>query len=88
MSIAKNYAVVLYEGAVEELGQIVAPWIKREEMGSYILAKKIESNGAYFQLWIENTWPDGTTSEMELQLPHQFIKAVLYAADIKRLGFL
>lgn len=88
MSVPKNYAVVLYEGAVEELGRIISLWIKRGEMGSYILAKKIDPNGPYFHLSIENTWPDGTMSEMELQLPHRFIKAVLYAADIKRLGFL
>lgn len=88
MSASKNYSVVLYEAAAEELDPIVATWIKRGDMGSYILATKIDPNGPYFHLWLENTWPDATKSELELQLPHQFIKAVLYAADIKRLGFL
>ena len=88
MSSSKVYAVVLFDQAAEELGQLVTLWLKRSAIGCYIYAKKIDPNGHYFHMWLEDAAPDGSTLEMELQLPHQFVKAVFYAADVKRIGFL
>lgn len=87
MATSKVYAVVLFEPAVAELGKLIAVWVKSSEIGSYIYAKKIDPNGPYFHMWLENTAPDGVTREMELQIPHGFVKAVFYAADVKSLGF-
>ena len=87
MSGSKVYAVVLFDGAADELGNLAALWLRRSDVGCYIYAKKIDPNGPYFQMWLENSAPDGSNLEMELQLPHQFVKAVFYAADVKRLGF-
>lgn len=87
MSASKVYAVVLFDQAAEELGQIAALWLNRAELGCYIYAKKIDPNGSYFHMWLEHVAPDGSTIETELQLPHQFVKAVFYAADMKRVGF-
>ncbi|WP_130301016.1 MULTISPECIES: hypothetical protein [unclassified Duganella] len=88
MSNSKVYAVVLFEAAAEELGSLVALWLKRNDMGSYLYAKKIDPNGPYFHMVLENTTPDGTALEMEFQIPHGFIKAIFHAADRKSLGFL
>ncbi len=87
MSATKVYAVVLYDQAVEELGNLVALWLKRSDMGSYIYAKKVDPNGPFFHMLLEHTAPDGVTREMELQIPHGFVKAIFYAADVKSIGF-
>lgn len=43
--------------------------------------------GNYFQMVLEHVGVDGTRSETELQIPHQFVKAILCAADLKTIGF-
>lgn len=88
MSIKKVYAVVLYDQATEELGKLISSWLKRSDIGSYIYAKTIEPNGAYFRMTIEDKTINGEVVEFELQLPHPFIKAVFYSADVKKIGFL
>ena len=88
MSKSKVYAVSLFENAAQELGLLLAKWLKKDEMGCYIYAKKIEPNGAYFHMTLENSMPDGSDHEVELQIPHAFVKAVFYSADKKALGFL
>lgn len=88
MSKSKVYAVVLFETAAEELGSLVAIWLKRSEMGSYLYAKKVDPDGPYFHMVLVNTDPDGMDQEMELQIPHAFVKAILHAADKRALGFL
>lgn len=87
MSGSKVYAVVLFDQAAEELGQLIALWLKRSDFGCYIYAKRIDPNGPYFHMWLDHVAPDGSTIETELQLPHHFLKAVFYAADVKRVGF-
>ena len=87
MSNSKVYAVVLYEQAADELGKLIVLWLKRGDLGCYIYAKKVEPNGPFFHMWLENKTPDNKTVELELQIPHNFIKAVFYAADIKSIGF-
>ena len=87
MSSSKVYAVVLFDGAAGELGSLVALWLRRSDIGCYIYAKKIDPNSPYFHMWLEDSAPDGSNLEIELQLPHRFVKAVFYAADVTRLGF-
>jgi hypothetical protein len=87
MSGSKVYAVVLYDQAAEELGRLVELWLKRGDMGCYLYAKKIDPNGPYFHMWLDHVGVDGRTFEAELQLPHQFVKAVFYSADVKHIGF-
>ena len=88
MSTKKVYAVVLYDQATEELGKLISLWLKRSDFGSYIYAKTIEPNGAYFRMIIEDKTFNGEVVEFELQLPHSFIKAVFYSSDVKKIGFL
>lgn len=87
MTTKKVYAVVLFDQAAEELGKLVHLWLKTNDMGSYIYAKTINPNGPYFHMLIENKNPGEEIAELELQIPHAFVKAVFYSADVKRLGF-
>ena len=83
----KVYGVVVYEQAAEELASFASLLLKRNGKFSYFYAKRIEPTGPYFHMFLENNNPDGSISEFELQIPHAFVKAVLYAADFKTVGF-
>lgn len=87
MSTKKVYAVVFYEQAVEQLGRIVALWLRQDEMGSYMYCKSIDPAGPYFRMILEFPVGEAPAQEMELQVPHAFIKCIFYAADFKRIGF-
>ncbi|MEN9659358.1 MAG: hypothetical protein RL571_2823 [Pseudomonadota bacterium] len=88
MSNSKTYAVVLTDHGAKELGILITAWIKKNEMGSYINAKAVDPNGPFFLMRLERLDPDGQTREMELQIPHIFIKAIFNAADMKSIGFI
>ena len=83
----KVYGVVVYEQAAEELAPFASLWLKRTGELSYFYAKRIDPAGPYFHMFLESPNPDGSISEFELQIPHTFVKAVLYAADFKGVGF-
>ena len=72
----------------DELGTLGSLFLRKGALGSYIYAKTVDPNGPYFHMLIEhkNVF-DGSVVEFELQLPHSCIKAVFYAADVTRLGF-
>lgn len=88
MSASKVYAVVLFDAAAKELGQLISLWVKKSDIGFYLYAKKVDPSGHFFHMWLENISPDGRPVETELQIPHQFVKAIFYAADKKSLGFI
>lgn len=79
----KVYAVVIHEAAADELASFATPWLKRTPKFSYFYAKSVDPNGMYFSMNLEAA----DLVPFELQIPHAFVKAVLYAADLKRLGF-
>jgi hypothetical protein len=43
----------------------------------------------YFHMTLEEVLPDadGKKNDIELQVPHRYVRAILYMADLKRLGF-
>lgn len=87
MGTDKVYAVVLFDWAAQELGKLVELWLRRSEMGCYVYAKEVDPNGTYLHMLIEDQGPDRMTREVELQIPHQFVKAIFNTADVTRIGF-
>ena len=83
----KVYAVSLFDAAAEELGPLIALWVRRNEMGSYIYCKAVDPTGPYLHMRLAVSHGDQGESEMEMQIPHSFVKAIFYAADIKQIGF-
>jgi hypothetical protein len=62
--------------------------MRRSNGVAYFNCKSIEPNAAYFHMVIQDTMPDGKVLDLELHIPHAFIRRVLYSADLKRLGFM
>lgn len=85
----KNYAVALRDGAAEELGPAFTTLLLHKTKDQYyFLACKIDPNGSYFHMTIAQDGPDGKPADMDIQIPHHYVKYVLSAADMKALGFL
>ena len=83
----KNYAVVLFEWAADELHPWANLWLHRQTGLSYFYSPRIEPNGPYFHMVLIDRPPAGNQIEFEMQIPHAFVKAVFNAADLKRIGF-
>jgi hypothetical protein len=81
------YAVVLQDFAAEQLAPVVTKLMKKAGSVSFFKATRVEPNGAYFLLVLEDKTPGGKDIEFELQIPHSAVLAVFYAADLKRMGF-
>jgi hypothetical protein len=74
-------------GAVE-LGGVLKLWLRQSEIfGPYVYCKSVDPNGPYFHMLIEDHYSDSQSVNFEVQVPHAFIKAILCASDLKRLGF-
>lgn len=84
---SKTYAVVLTEHGTEQLELILGQWLRRNELGAYINCKSIDPNGPYFLMKLPLKHPSVVDTAMEVQIPHGFIKCILYAEDVKQVGF-
>jgi hypothetical protein len=89
MSDRKMYAVLLVEGAAEDLGKSFSVFIRNRGEDSYIRAKSLDAEGNYLQVTVEQEVFPGSPVEIDLQIPHEFIKASVCGTDpeIKELGY-
>jgi len=88
-SSSKRYAVVLSKAGVSELGAFLSHLMKKSEGVSYFNCKTIDPNGPYFHMVVEDTTPDDADRlDFAIHIPHSFVIAVTYAADLKRIGFI
>lgn len=85
--MSKNYAVVLAEGAQEMFPAEFVHVIHASGGLCYFLAKEIEPNGSFFHMVLDAT-SSNIPVEMQLHIPHGYIRYVLAANDIKALGFI
>ena len=85
---AKRYGVLITEEGAAEIAPLVGHLLRKLGNSRYVNCKRINPDGLhYFHMTVEDKLPDGTLVEIELQVPHRFVRAVMYAADLKRLGF-
>jgi hypothetical protein len=89
MSDRKMYAVLLTDGAAEELGESFSVFLKSNGDDMYIRAKLMEAEGNYLHLTVDQQILPGNPVEVTLQIPHEFIKASVCAteAEINELGY-
>lgn len=85
----KAFIVVLMEEVAEELGSGFAMFIREHGDAAYLCAKAMELEENYCRLTLDQALPSGDKVEIELALPHAFIKATMGGAeaDIRSLGF-
>lgn len=81
------YAVLLFPQAVEALGDAIAPYLRTERFGPHLVGKRISSTGPYFELAFDGQSPDGRPVEIQMMLPHGFIRMVFSVQGEGRFGF-
>lgn len=85
----KAHVVVLVEDVTDELGNSFHRFIHEHDGDAYLCAKAIDADENYFHLTLDVSLPSGDKVEVELALPHAYIKATITSteADVKALGF-
>lgn len=81
------YAVLLFPQAVEALGDAIAPYLRSERFGPHLIGKRINSTGPYFELAFDGQNADGQPVEIQMMLPHGFIRMVFSVHGEGRFGF-
>jgi len=85
MATQKMISVVLQDAAASELKGVLGPWLRNNELvAAYVNCLSVDPNGTYFFMKLK---VPNTGQEMEVQIPHGYVKGILSAADLKKLGF-
>ena len=80
-------SVVLSEQGAVDLAGVLKLWLKDGKLfGPYVNCKSIDPNGPYFVMVIEEE-SGSDTIDIEVQVPHHYIRAVIHAPALKKLGF-
>jgi hypothetical protein len=82
MPTTKMYAVVLTEAGAAQLSPVVIHMLKTSGK-----VPEVHPEGQYFHLVIREKGPTGEDINFEIQIPHFMILVVLYAANLKTIGF-
>ena len=78
---SREIRVHLSEEGRAELGEVARPWLKVGDLGAYLLCKKVDPDGAYFQMTVELECNDEDEVEIEMNVPHHFIKGFFSVKD-------
>jgi len=87
MPTTKMYAVILTEDGANQLSPVMHSMLRKSDNVSYFNSPRIDPAGAYFHLVLRQKISEGEEIDIELQIPHWAVLAVLYSADLKRMGF-
>ena len=80
-----NHAVFITQQALEELNGVAELWLNKSERGHYILCMRVNTDGVFTHLEIEDKNIDGN---MHLKIPHHYIRAILFAESLDQIGFI
>lgn len=80
------YAVLLFPQAVETLGAAIASHIRTGTFGPHIICKTISANGPFFEM-IFDGHSEGRPVEIEVMVPHSFVRMVLSVRGEGSFGF-
>lgn len=82
-----NFGVLLFKDSIEHLEPLAASWVKQSDEHRYFLAKSIDTTGVYLHMVIEDDNPDDDVIDIDLYIPHHFVRAIIQMNGLKRIGF-
>lgn len=85
--MAKKYAVVLAQEVEKFFPPEFALFLHSSNGLHYFLANKIETEGSFFYMELDLPSTNIST-DLQLHIPHGYIRYVIAAKDIKTLGFI
>lgn len=80
------YGVLLTDNGWAELEGALAPFVREGSIGKYLYPSSVNLSGAFCHLEIKAT--DDSGFEAEIDIPAQFVKFVISAAEKNQIGFL
>lgn len=81
------YAVLLFPQAVEALGGAIAKHIRDGAYGPHMVCRRIGSSGPFFEIVFEGTDGDDRPVDIEVMIPHGFVRMVLSVRGEGVFGF-
>lgn len=81
------YAVLLFGQAVEAMGGAIASHIRSGAFGPHVVCRRIGSSGPFFEMVFEGSDGDGKPVEIEVMIPHGFVRMVLSVRGEGVFGF-
>jgi hypothetical protein len=83
-----NVSVALTDFGMDQLGSMLRLWIKESPLGGYYIScNSVDPVGPYFHMRLQMQHTDSEVIDFDVQVPHACIRAVITAADLKKLGF-
>ncbi len=87
MSEQVQYAVHLFQSALVELGEALAPYLHDGPSGKHVLCSEIDAGGPLFEMTIHAVDEAGAVLELELMVPVGMVKLVIAVQQDARFGF-
>lgn len=85
---SRLFAIVLTTEGMEALEPVLKDYFSEGPLGRYLYCKEANPDRSYFHVVTESSAADGSTSEVEIFIPHRFVKVVVSSTDRKHIGFL
>ena len=65
-----------------ELATLLTPWLKvGASFGAYVECRKVDTEGAYFEMVLELQPDDEESLDVHLSVPHHFVAGILDVSD-------
>lgn len=85
---SRVWGVLFTDQGLQDLESTLAPYLSTGRIGKYLYCKQVDMDMRhYFRIVVEHTNPDHSKVELEIFVPHQYIKSVVAATERKTLGF-
>jgi hypothetical protein len=83
-----SVAVLFFPQAVEAIGGALGGHLRDgEQLGPHVLCRQVNSNGPYFEMTFEGRDGAGNEVEMQVMVPHGYIRLVMSVRGDDRFGF-
>jgi hypothetical protein len=88
MSAAQPFhTVLLFPQAVETLGEALSAYVAGGPLGPHIVCRQVNASGAFFEMIFDGKDEAGKPVEIEVMVPHGFIRMVLSIREEGGIGF-
>jgi len=82
------WGVILTDDAINELGEDIKPYLTEGQHGLYLFCKDVDMSQRYLHIVAEYQEPDCEPCELEIYVPHHYVKLIASSTDKNKIGFL
>jgi hypothetical protein len=83
----KYYAVFLFPQALENIGEAIKPYLRAGPPDVHLIASQIDAGGPLFGMILPGQGPEGQVIEIEIMVPHNFVRLVMSVRGEQAFGF-